>query len=163
MKVILVKDVENQGRMGDVKEVAPGYARNFLLPRGLAVQATPGQMKQIEVLQTRRVKEDARRLAEAKTLGERLSGLSVTVRARVGEGGRLFGSVTNLDVAASLKDQHGIEIDRRDVDVEDPIRMTGEHSVVVRLGGQVQANLKVIVVNEAEEGNGAASPEAAAV
>jgi large subunit ribosomal protein L9 len=162
MKVILLKDVDNLGRIGDVKDVAPGYARNFLLPRALVVEATPGQMKRLELLQRQRQKEDARRLTEAQQLAARLEALSVTVPARVGEQGRLFGSVTNQDVAAALKEQHGIELDRRDVELADPIRTLGSHQVTVRLGGNVQAQLRVDVVDVVEEGGQAPAAAAAA-
>ena len=148
MKIILVTDVANLGRMGDVKEVAPGYGRNFLLPRGFAVLATPGQMKQLEVLHARRAKEDKRRLTEAETLADRLGQLVVSITVRVGADDRLFGSVTNTDVATALQEQHAIEIDRRDIELDDPIRTLGDHTVSVRLGGQVQGQLKVQVVKE---------------
>jgi large subunit ribosomal protein L9 len=148
MKVILVNDVDNLGRIGDVKEVAPGYARNYLMRRGLAVPATESQLKQLNVLHARRQKEDDRRLSEAQTLAQRLGALQVIIPARVGEQGRLFGSVTNQDVAAALKEQHGIEIDRRDVQLDEPIRTLGSHTVDVRLGGQVHAQLRIEVVDE---------------
>ncbi len=160
MKVILLADVENLGRVGDVKEVSPGYARNFLLRRGLVVEASPGQMKRVEALHRQREKEDARRLTAAQQLAARLEALVVTVPARVGEQGRLFGSVTNQDVAAALKEQHGIEIDRRDLELADPIRTLGTHPVSARLGGNVQAKLRVSVV---EEGGSAGAAGAVAV
>lgn len=149
VKVILLKDVENLGRTGDVRDVAPGYARNFLLRRALAAPATEGALKQIDLLKQRRAKEDARRLTESQTLAQRLSQLMLTIPARVGAEGRLFGSVTNSDVAAALKEQYGIEIDRRDVALDESIRTLGEHTVDVRLGGQVHAQLRVNVVDEA--------------
>jgi large subunit ribosomal protein L9 len=148
VKIILLKDVDQLGRTGDVKEVSPGYARNYLLRQGMAVPATEGQMKQLQVLQNRRAKEDKRRLTEAQQLGERLSALDITVTARAGEQGRLFGSVTNQDVAAALKEEHGMEVDRRDIEVPEPIRTLGTHTVTVRLGGKVQAQLRVNVVEE---------------
>ena len=157
MKVILIKDVDNLGRIGDVKEVAPGYARNYLLRRNLVVQATPGQMNRLESLRAIRAKDDARRLSEAQTLAERIAALEVTIPARVGEQGRLFGSVTNQDVAAALKEQHGVDIDRRDVALDEPIRTLGTHTVDVRLGGQVHGQLKVEVVDES--GNTAPAAE----
>jgi large subunit ribosomal protein L9 len=161
MKVILVNDVDNLGRVGDVKEVAPGYARNYLMRRGLVVPATESQLKQLNVLQARRQKEDARRLSEAESLAQRLAALQVVIPARVGEQGRLFGSVTNQDVAAALNEQHGIEIDRRDLQLEEPIRTLGSHTVDVRLGGQVHAQLRVEVVDESQaEGEAAATTAA---
>jgi large subunit ribosomal protein L9 len=162
VKVILLKDVDNLGRTGDVRDVAPGYARNFLLRRGLATEATQGALKQINVLQQRRAKEDVRRLTESQQLGERLSQLEVTIPARVGEQGRLFGSVTNSDVAAALKDQHDIEIDRREITLDEPLRTLGSHTVTVRLPGQVQAQLRVSVVDENAPAGAAATPAAAA-
>jgi len=148
MKVILVQDVDNLGRTGDIKEVSPGYARNYLIRRGLVVPATESQLKQLHVFQSRRQKEDARRLSEAESLGQRLAALHVVIPARVGEQGRLFGSVTTQDIAAALKEQHGIEIDRRDLQLEEPIRTLGTHTVDARLGGQVHAQLRVEVVDE---------------
>jgi large subunit ribosomal protein L9 len=158
VKVILIKDVENLGRIGDVKEVAPGYARNYLMPRGLVIPATSGNLKQLHVLQARRAKEDQRRLVETQSLAERLAGLELTIPARAGEQGRLFGSVTNQDVAEALKEQHGIEIDRRDVVLEEPIRTLGSHVVDVRLGGQVHAQLRVNVVDAAAVAAAPAAP-----
>ena len=162
MKVILIKDVDNLGRIGDVKDVAPGYARNYLLRRGLVVAASPAQMKRLDVLQRQRAKEDQRRLSEAQQLAERLNLLEVTIRARVGEQGRLFGSVTNQDVAAALKEQHDIAIDRRDVALDEPIRSLGPHQVVVRLGEGIHAQLRVAVVDESGGGEAAAPAESTA-
>ena len=160
MKVILLKDVDNLGRTGDVKEVAPGYARNFLLRRGLATEATQGALKQIQALHNRRAKEDAQRLTESQQLAQRLGELDITIAARVGEQGRLFGSVTNSDVAGALKDQHGIEINRRDIELE-PIRSLGQHTVDVRLSGQVHAQVRVNVVAEGEPAAAAAAAASA--
>ena len=160
MKVILLKDVDNLGRTGDVKDVAPGYARNFLLRRGLVTEATPGQMKRLDQLRAQRAKEDQRRLGEAQQLAERIGALEVVLPARVGEQGRLFGSVTTQDIAAALKVQHGLEIDRRDLEQEDPIRTLGTHTVGVRLGGSVHAQLRVTVVEEGQPGGQSAAPAA---
>lgn len=161
MKIILLKDVDNLGRTGDVKDVAPGYARNFLLRRGMATEASQGALKQIQVLQQRRAKEDAARLTQAQQLAQRLGQLEVNIPARVGEQGRLFGSITNSDVAAALKEQHGIEIDRRDVAAE-AIRTLGTHTVDVRLGGQVSAQMRVNVVDENAQAAATAAAEPAA-
>jgi large subunit ribosomal protein L9 len=160
MRVILIKDVDNLGRTGDVKDVAPGYARNYLLRKGLVVEATPSQMKRLDALRAQRTKEDSRRLSEAEQLAERIGAVEVTIPARVGEQGRLFGAVTNQDVAAALKEQHGIEIDRRDVELEVPIRTLGTQAVTVRLSGQVHAQLRVTVVEEGRHDSGAAAAAA---
>ncbi|MBU6152146.1 MAG: 50S ribosomal protein L9 [Chloroflexi bacterium] len=146
MKVILLKDVDNLGRVGDVKEVSAGYARNFLLRQAMVVEATPSQLKRIDSLKVQRKKEDDRRHAEAMTLAERIGTLSVTVDARAGEGGKLFGTVTTADVVAALKAQHAIEIDRRNVELDGTVRTVGDHSASIKLAGQVQASLKVEVV-----------------
>ncbi len=159
MKVILLQDVEHLGRMGDVKEVAPGYARNYLIRRGLVLPATPQALQRLDVLRRRREQEDARRAAQAQTLAERLASVTVVIPARVGEQGRLFGSVTNQDIAGALKEQHGLQIDRRDIELEEPLRTLGTHTVSVHLGGQVRAQVRVEVV---EEGQQAAASAAAA-
>lgn len=155
MKVILLKDVDNLGRMGDVKEVAAGYARNYLLRQGMAAPATGNQLKQLQALQARRAKEDALRATEAQQLAQRLGQLEITIPARVGEQGRLFGSITNQNVVEALKEQHGLEVDRRNVELDESIRSTGDYIVHVRLSSDAQAELKMHVVDEA---TGAATP-----
>lgn len=146
MKVILLQDVENLGRTGDVREVSAGYARNYLLRQSLVVEANPSQLKRVEALQARGRKEEERRRHEAMSLAEKLGALTVTMPVRVGEGGRLFGTVTNADVVAALKLQHGHEIDRRHVEIAEAIRAVGPHEATIRLEAQVQATLKLDVV-----------------
>lgn len=150
MKVILVQDVPNLGQAGDVKDVSHGYARNYLLPRKLAIEATPGNLKQWE--QRRRALE--RRAEQARlsaaSLAEKLARTVVRVPVRVGEMGRLFGSVTAQDIASALADQTAIEIDRHTIELEEPIRTLGTHEVSVRLGAGVVAKLTVEVVPEGE-------------
>lgn len=148
MKIILLQDVEHLGRIGDVKEVANGYGRNYLIPHSLATLATPAQLKQIGRYQAQRAKVDAQRLTESRSMADKLRGLEVVIPARVGDQGRLFGSVTNQDVAAALKEQHGIELDRREIALDDPIRSLGAHTVTVHLGGQVNSELRVSVVDQ---------------
>lgn len=146
MKVILLQDVKDLGRTGDVREVSAGYARNYLLRQSLVVEATPAHLKRIESLQASRRKEDKRRSAEAMSLAERLGALTVSMPMRVGDGGRLFGTVTNVDVVAALKEQHGLELDRRQVEIGDPIRTVGPHQASVRIDAQVHAALRLDVV-----------------
>jgi large subunit ribosomal protein L9 len=146
MKVILLQDVENLGRTGDVREVSAGYARNYLLRQSLVVEANPSQLKRVEALQARGRKEEERRRRDAMSLAEKLGSLTVTMPVRVGGGGRLFGTVTNADVVAALKSQHGHELDRRNVEIAEAIRSVGPHEATVRLAAQVQATLKLDVV-----------------
>lgn len=155
MKVLLREDIDNLGFAGEVHEVSPGYGRNFLIPQGLAVLATPGRMKQAEVW---RKKAEARRAqirAEYQELSEKISGVTLTFRARASESGKLFGSVTTTQIADALNEELGTEIDRRDVGVE-PLRRLGSHQVVVRLSGDFQPELTVIIepeeIVEAPEG-----------
>jgi large subunit ribosomal protein L9 len=148
MKVLLVQDVEKLGRAGELKEVSGGFGRNYLIPQGFAVLATRGQVRQAEErlkAQNRRV-EAGRRDAEA--LAARISGTTLRFVVRVGEGDRLYGSVTNSDIADQLAKQIGAEIDRRKVDLEDPIKRTGHYPVKVRLMGGVEPVINVIVEGE---------------
>lgn len=148
MEVILREDVQNLGTVGDLVKVKPGYARNYLLPRGLAVAA---DRRNVHVLEhQKRVvgdkREHDRRLAETAAL--KLSSLRVTINARAGEEGKLFGSVTNLDIEKALSEQ-GVSVERRRIRLEEPIKSLGEHVVTVHLGVGVDAHITVVV--EAQE------------
>jgi large subunit ribosomal protein L9 len=148
VEVILRDDVPNLGRIGDVVRVKPGYARNFLLPRGLAVEANRKNLRVLE--HHRRVigakAERERKSAEA--VAGRLEGLQLVVRARAGEEGRLFGSVTNLDVERLLADK-GFDVDRRRILLDEPIKQLGTFSIAVQVGRDAKATLRLTV--EAEE------------
>ena len=149
MKILLTKDVEHLGKAGDLKEVSGGYGRNYLLPKGFAVLATKGQVRQSEErlkAQSRRV-EASRRDAEA--LAARINGVTVRFVARVGEQDRLFGSVTNSDIATQLSQQIGTEVDRRRVDLEDPIKRIGIYPVKVRIAAGIEPVINVVVEGEA--------------
>jgi large subunit ribosomal protein L9 len=145
VKVLFLKEVAGTAKAGDVKEVTPGYARNFLLPQKLAVVADGKVVEQI------RQREDAaRRRAEkaltgARDLSARLRKLTVTIYAKTGEAGRLFGSVTNADIAQQLKREAGIEIDKRKIEVDPPIRSLGPHEVQIELHPEVTETLRVVV------------------
>jgi large subunit ribosomal protein L9 len=151
MKVLLVQDVDKLGEAGEVKEVAGGFGRNYLLPKGFAVLATRGQIRQAEErLQSRRRREElARRDAEA--LAGRINGQTLRFTARVGELDRLYGSVTNADVAARIQEQLDIEVDRRKIDLEDPIKRIGVYPVKIKLAAGLEPLVNVVV--EAEEGS----------
>ena len=151
MRVILVEPVADFGRAGDVKEVAPGYARNFLLPRGLAVPGTRHQMKRLQRLRGEAEAAAEREAAEARSLAQRLRELTVTIPAQIGEGGRLHGSVTSPQIAAALDEQHQIQIDRRDVVLREPLRHLGSHQVTLRLPARETGIVSVEVVPDVPE------------
>ncbi|ACL24890.1 MAG: 50S ribosomal protein L9 [Chloroflexus sp.] len=148
MKVLLLQDVEHLGKAGEIKDVSGGYGRNYLIPKGFAVLATKGQIKQAEerLAAQRRRAEAARKEAEA--LAAKLASLTLTFVVKVGEQDRLYGSVTNADIAAKLHEVAGVEIDRRKIALEDPIKRTGEYEVPVELASGVSTTLKVVVTGE---------------
>ena len=143
MKIILQREVEKLGVPGDVVNVADGYARNFLVPRGLAIPASKGAVRHAESL--RRAHEDrvAKGRSEAEALAERISGSPIKVRAKAGEGGRLFGSVTAADLADELERQTGEIIDRRMIHLVEPIRSVGVHEVRIHLHPEVNTPISV--------------------
>ncbi|HVM40260.1 MAG TPA: 50S ribosomal protein L9 [Acidimicrobiia bacterium] len=145
MKVVLRDDLDNLGKKGDIVDVADGYARNYLVPRGLAIVATKGAVKQAESMQRARAAKDAREREGAEALAARLAAAPVTIPARAGEGGKLFGSVTATDVAAAVESQLGVELDRRKLELE-PLRELGPHTVTVRIHPEVEATFDVVVV-----------------
>ena len=148
MKVVLRDDVENLGRKGDVCDVADGYARNFLVPRGLAIKANKGVIAQAEAMRRNRAARAERERIAAEELGTRLAGTRVQIGARAGEAGKLFGSVTSSDIADAIRTVAGVEIDRHDIVLGEPLKELGEHEVAVRLHGDVQAAVVVDVVAE---------------
>jgi large subunit ribosomal protein L9 len=145
MRVILKKEVANLGDAGDIVNVKPGYGRNFLIPRGLAILASEGSIKQVEHQQ--RLAESIRRqqVDEARAVGEKLSATSITIRREAGDDDKLFGSVTNRDVAEALAAE-GIEVDRKTIQLDDHIRTLGLFQVPVRLHRDVTATVKVYVM-----------------
>ena len=133
MKVILQKPVDKLGVPGDVVDVADGYARNYLMPRGLAVKASKGGVKHVESLKRAHSTRVSQAQAEAQAVADRLTASPIKVRARVGEEGRLFGSVTAAELAEEIERQIGVKVDRRDVRLDEPIRSVGAHQVTVHL------------------------------
>lgn len=150
MKVILTEDVLKLGDAGTIQSVKDGYARNYLIPQGLAVMATPGMVKQVEERQRAIAKRVAKLEDELRGLADRIDGLRIEIEARVGEQGRLYGSVTAADVATRLQELLGEEIDRRKVDLEQPIREVGEYKVPVRLVGRLAPEALVVVFDPAQ-------------
>jgi large subunit ribosomal protein L9 len=148
VKVVLRDDVENIGRKGDLIEVTDGFARNFLVPRGLAMKATKGVVQQAEAMRRNREARDARDREAAQALADQLTGKRIELRARAGEGGRLFGSVTSADVADAVRAQTGVEVDRRKTQLAEPLKELGVVEVPVKLHADVEVTLTVDVVPE---------------
>lgn len=148
MKVILNSDVDNLGRKGDVVEVAAGYARNFLLPRRLALFATKGAVRQAEQMQRARREREARERAGAEELAQKIGEAALKISAKAGDEGHLFGSVTTSDIAEKLSEVIGQEVDRRRVELAEPIRSVGVHGFSVRLHPQVEVAGSIEVVPE---------------
>ncbi|MBY9082129.1 50S ribosomal protein L9 [Paenibacillus sp. HN-1] len=148
MKVIFIKDVKGQGKKGQIKEVSEGYATNFLLPRGMARPATDGNMKTLENQAAAEQRRKDQEKEEAQNLGEKLGALTLDMKAKAGEGGRLFGAITSKQIAEALTKQNGITIDKRKIELEEPIRHLGTTQVQVKLHTEVKAVLKVQVTEE---------------
>ena len=147
MEIILRQAVENLGKTGDVVNVKPGYARNYLLPHGLAYEATPGNLKRIQQERDRLEAAENDRRGTAQGLAEKLEQVSLTFSARVGEEGKLFGSVTAADIAQQLE-QQGFHIEKRQVDLHEPIKSLGVYRVPVRLHADVKPEIRVWVIKQ---------------
>lgn len=145
MIVILQKDLKGTGKAGDVVKVSDGYARNMLIPRGIAKEATEGNVKNLEKQKSIAAEKKAEQKAAAQELAKKIEALNVTIETKGGEGGRLFGSITSKDIAEALQTQHGIKTDKKKIDLDGPIKQTGEFTVPVKLFPEVSASLKVIV------------------
>lgn len=148
MKVIFLEDVKGKGKKGEVKEVSTGYAQNFLLKNNKAVEATAANLSQLDGQKKRAQKDAAAELAEAKQLKEKIDSLTVELKAKSGEGGRLFGSITSKQIAQALEKQHAIKVDRRKMELADAIRALGFTNVPIKLHPDVAAVLKVHVTEE---------------
>ena len=144
MKVILNENIETLGHIGDIVKVAPGYARNYLLPKKLAVLATEGNAKALEHTKRQMAYKKNKALDTAKNLVAKLEALSIVLSHKAGEEGKLFGAVTNMEIAAFLK-ANGFDIDRKSIVLADPIKHLGEFSVTVKIHPEVTATLKVTV------------------
>lgn len=148
MKIILRKDVPKLGEAGTVHTVANGYARNYLIPQGMAILATPGELKVVATNQKVADRKIARQEEQLQSLADKISGQRLTFTANTGEQGRLYGSITAGDIADELSKAVGSEIDRRKVALEDPIRSVGEHTITVHLVGKLRPQVTVIVVSD---------------
>ena len=150
VKILLTEDVTNLGEAGEIMSVADGYARNYLIPRGMAVLAIGGTVKQAEVRQQTEARRQNRLIQENQKLASTLSGLTLTFHVRAGENEQLYGSITNADIAQSLEEQVGRPIDRRKIELEEPIHHLGSYRVPIRLGENQIPHIGVVVVPEEE-------------
>ncbi len=148
MKVILQQEVKGLGKKDTIVEVSEGYARNFLLPKKLALPATEGTVKQIKAQQAAQARRDQQAMDEARMLASQLSKVSVTIGVKTGEGGKLFGSVSGKDVAEAIERQHGLAIDKRKVELKETVKSLGEYTATVRVHPDVSAQVSVHVVGE---------------
>jgi large subunit ribosomal protein L9 len=148
MKVIFLQDVPQVAQAGQIKEVADGYARNYLLPRKLATLAQPQAVSQIEA---KTKKMEAHLTAELQELASQIEGKEVSLQAKAGAKEKLYGSITSADIAAGLKDITGVEIDKRKIELEEPIRQLGSYQIAIKLGKDINPKIKVTVTEEAEK------------
>jgi len=148
MKVLLQKDVDNLGYAGEVHNVADGYGRNYLIARGLAEEATEGRIRELQQMQmTQKIKDD-KKLKIAEESKKKLGGKVVKIKVNTGEGGKLFGSVTNAQIADALTSQYGVPVDKKDLKMEDTVKQTGEYKFKVRLYTGVDAEMILKVESE---------------
>jgi large subunit ribosomal protein L9 len=150
MKVFLREDVKHLGKMGEIVNVADGYARNYLIPKNAAVEANTKNIKEFEH-HKRIIEEKAAKVREAsRSMAEKLSSVTLTIKAKAGEEDKLFGSVTSMDIADALKAE-GYDIDKKKISIEEPIKRLGEHSVEIKVNADVSAHVKVNVISDASE------------
>lgn len=148
MKVIFNVDVRGQGKKGEMKEVSDGYARNYLMPRGLASPATADAVNALKLKEKAKAAQMAKEKAAAEENAKRLSGVVVQISARAGQGGRLFGAVTSQEIAEALREQHGIEIEKNKIVQAEPIKQFGSYEVKAKLGYEVSGTINVLVTEK---------------
>lgn len=148
MKVIFLQDVPNVATAGQVKDVADGYGRNFLLPKQLATVATPAELKKLELKQQADDRREARSEQEAESLAQTLQGINVVLKVKAGDKDRIYGSITSSDIADEIKKLSGHEVDKRKIELEEPIRELGSYQIPMKLTKGVTANITVIVEQE---------------
>ena len=148
MKVIFNEDVRGQGKRGEMKEVSDGYARNYLLPRKLASEATPDMLNAFKLKEKAKKAQMAREKAQAEENAKRLEGVVVKISARAGQGGRLFGAITSQEISDALREQHGIELEKNKIVQSEPIKSFGNFEVKAKLGYEVSGKINVLVVEQ---------------
>ena len=145
MIVILNRDVKGTGKAGDIVKVSDGYARNMLIPKGYAKEATEGNVRNLEKQKAIAAEKKAEEKAAAQALAEKVNAVSVTIKTKAGEGGRIFGSITSKDIADALAAQQKLTVDKKKIQLDNPIKQTGELTVDIKLYPEVMAKLKVII------------------
>lgn len=148
MKVIFLSDVKNKGKKGEVKEVANGYAQNYLIKNGLAEEATPGNLKKLKEQQDAAAAAAEQKLEDAKVLKEEIEQKEVEIKTKSGEDGRLFGSISSKQVVEAYEKQHGIKLDKRKIDMSQPLKSLGYHKMEVKIHQDVTATIKVHVIEQ---------------
>ena len=148
MKVIFNTDVKGQGKKGEMKEVSIGYARNYLIPRGLASEATTDNINALKLKEKAKAAQMAREKAEAEENAKKLDGIQVIIRAKAGGSGKLFGAVTSQEISDALKEQHGIDIEKNKIIQADPIKTFGSYTVKAKLGYEVSGTVNVLVIED---------------
>ncbi|WP_127530010.1 50S ribosomal protein L9 [Paenibacillus kobensis] len=143
MKVIFLQDVKGQGKKGEVKELSEGYVRNFLLPKGLVKEASSGNINTLKAQQNSETKRKEKEKEDAQALGARLAELTFVIKTKAGEGGRLFGAITSKQIAEAIEVQAGVKIDKRKIELDDPIRTLGVTQIPVKLHPEVKTTIKV--------------------
>ncbi len=145
MKVIFIQDVKGKGKAGELKEVADGYARNFLIPKGLAKEASTDSMNTLRLQKKAKDAQEARERAEAVATAEKLKGIQTVIKARAGESGKLFGAVTSQEISAALQEQHGLSIEKNKIVQGDPIKSYGRYTLKAKLGYEISGDINLIV------------------
>jgi large subunit ribosomal protein L9 len=151
MKIAFLEDVPNVAKAGDIKEVADGYARNYLMPKKLAIPAGPGIASTIEAQRHSQSRKEAQREADLVALGQKLEGTEIIIKAKAGSKDRLYGAITTAEIATQLESQAGITIDKKKIELAEPIRKLGSHQISVKLGHEISPNITVTVAAKEAE------------
>jgi len=159
MKIILKQNVEKIGQVGDVVEVSDGFARNFLIPRGKAISFTAGNFKQIEYLKKREIEQREGELKEVKELAEKINNISLEIKVKAGEEGKLFGSVTSKDIVETLLKEHGIELDKKKLNLKESLKKLGVHIVPVNLYKDIAPEIKINLISDSASEQGTKDTE----
>jgi large subunit ribosomal protein L9 len=162
LKIILTKDVDKLGSFGDIVNVKDGYAKNYLIPNGFATIATPGNIKQSEILKKSRIKVEARNIREATGIAEELEGTKLIFKVKSSPEGKLYGSITNKDIAEKILSFKKIEIDRKKIELEDSIRETGSYEIEIKLYKEIKCNVTVSVEADKKQADAGENENAAA-